>query len=199
MAEEVRKHLHEQPMVVWLPLILLAIPSVIAGMLFIGPLFQDFFGNAIVIHPDHHAFGLAEEHYHDEGNPFNFALHGLETSIPWLGMIGVFISWLFYIRRPEYASKVKEKSGWLYLILKEKLGFDAFYQRYIVSGTRSLGAFFWKLGDIWLIDGLGVNGSANVVGRLAKRSRIIQSGYLYHYAFAMISGFLILIFWLLLI
>lgn len=197
MEQELRNHLHESEAVVWMPLVLLAIPSVVAGMLFITPLFQDFFESAIIIHPDHIAYGLSEEHYHVEGNAFNFALHGFETLIPWLGIAGIFFSWLFYVRYPQLALKLKTNSGWFYRALKNKLGFDAFYQRYIVVGTRRLGDLCWKLGDVWLIDDLGVNGSAKVVDRLAQRSRKMQSGYLYHYAFAMITGFLILILWIL--
>lgn len=198
MKEDLRSHLHESPLVVWVPLVLLAIPSVIAGIWFIGPLFQDYFGSSILIHPDHTAFALSEEHYHEEGNPFNFAVHGFKTMIPWLGFAGIFISWLFYVRCPQFATTFKEKSGWLYKALKNKLGFDAFNQRFLAPGTRGLGWICWKFGDVFLIDKIGVNGSANAVGRLAVLSKSIQSGYLYHYAFAMITGFLVLLVWLIL-
>jgi len=187
--------LHESPWVVCFPLVLLAIPSFFAGLLFIEPLFQDYFQGSIVIHENHSGFLKLKDEF---SGAIHMALQGLQATPFWLGISGILITWLCYVRYPKGSTFVKQKSGVLYNILKSKFGFDTFNQWIFAGGTRGTGSIFWHLGDQWLIDGLGVNGSAKLVGRLARFMRQMQTGYLYHYAFAMISGFLVLLAWLLL-
>jgi NADH-quinone oxidoreductase subunit L len=194
-SKQVSKHLHESPAVVWLPLVLLAIPSIIAGFCFIDPLFQDYFKESIVMHPSHASFLELKQEY---PGVIEFTKHGFESLPFWLGIAGILISWLAYVRFPSIPGLFKKKLSLLYSILNNKFGFDAVNRWVIAAGTRKIGWFFWRFGDQWFIDGMGVNGFAHTVGRLSGLLRRVQTGYLYHYAFAMISGFLILLVWLIL-
>ncbi len=181
---------HESPIMVTLPLILLAIPSVVAGYL-IGPMvFGDFFGNAIIVHADHDVLAHVAEEYH---GVFGFILHGL-TQLPfWLAMSGVATAYYLYMVRPELPAKIQQRFQWLYKILDNKYGFDDFNQKVFAGGSRAIGQLLWKVGDQKIIDGAVVNGTAKAIGMMSKLVRQLQSGYLYHYAFAMIIGLYVLL------
>jgi NADH-quinone oxidoreductase subunit L len=191
MDEHTRHHLRESPWVVTIPLILLAIPSVVIGWMTAEPLlFGDWFKNAIYVAPQHNVLDRLQEHYfHGE---LGFVLHGL-TGFPfWLAMGGLglaaYVYWYRFAANPRIEEHLRIRFDWLYYILDRKYGFDDFNQMVFGSGGRGIGKLLWKAGDRGLIDGMLVNGSAKTVGRFAARIRTLQTGYLYHYAIAMIVG-----------
>ncbi len=183
---------HESPWVVTLPLILLAIPAVVSGWL-IGPmLFGGYFGDAIFISHDHHGMAHMAEEFH---GVVPMILHGL-TSVPfWLASAGAVSAWFLYIKRPDLPAVIKQKFGVFAYVLEEKYFFDRFNDWFFAGGARGLGRGLWKAGDQVLIDGLAVNGSARLVGRLAGVVRLLQSGYINQYAFSMIIGVFVLMTW----
>jgi NADH-quinone oxidoreductase subunit L len=180
---------HESPWVVTLPLILLAIPSVCAGWVIGNFVFGDYFGNSIYVAEGHDAVRKMAEEFH---GVLPMILHGL-TALPfWLALAGAGIAWFIYIARPELPGILRAKWGVLVTVLEEKYGFDRFNDWFFAGGARLLGNGLWKFGDVLLIDGLFVNGAARVVGWSSTVIRKLQSGYIYHYAFAMIIGILLL-------
>jgi len=188
---------HESPWVVTLPLVMLAIPSVAIGAMEIGPLlFGDFFmkgvafRNVIFVGENHHAMEELKEAFHGW---LPMALHSVTTPVLWLAIAGVVLSWFFYLKRPDIPAALKERFSGLYKLLDNKYYMDAINEAVFARGGRLLGTGLWKGGDQGLIDGLIVNGSARVVASFAAASRYLQSGYIYHYAFAMIVGMLVLL------
>ena len=196
MDAHTRSHLHETPPVVTVPLILLAIPSVILGFFTVGPmLFEGYFDGAIHVAGEHDVLAHVGAHY---TGALEFMIHGMKMPPFWLAMGGLFTAWFIYMKRPEIADLAQDKLGFIYRILDNKYGFDSFNQRVFGDGSRALGTGLWKVGDTRIIDGAIVNGSANLVGWFSGVIRNIQTGYLYHYAFAMIIGLLALLTWLVL-
>ncbi|GAA4331034.1 NADH-quinone oxidoreductase subunit L [Pigmentiphaga soli] len=182
---------HESPAVVTIPLILLAIPSVVIGALAIGPLlFGDFFKGAIFFSPEHHVMGELAEEFHGWAA---YGLHAFTTAPFWLMVAGVVSAWYFYLVNPAIPAAIKERCGGLYRLLENKYYMDRINETVFAAGARKLGGGFWRLGDRALIDGLIVNGSARLVGLFAGVARRVQSGYIYHYAFAMIVGIMALV------
>ena len=187
MDNHTREHLKESPAVVWVPLVLLAIPSLVIGFMTAGSiLFGDYFSSAIVVHENHHEFlnHIIEEYK----TPTGFLLHGMTDFTMWIGLAGIVTAWFLYIRRPDLAGTIKERLGVVYNILIRKYGFDELYQALFAGGSRRIGKLFWKNGDVAAIDGIMVNGTANMIGWISGKLRYMQSGYLYHYAFTMIIG-----------
>ncbi|UVH55252.1 NADH-quinone oxidoreductase subunit L [Variovorax paradoxus] len=182
---------HESPMVVWLPLVLLAIPSVVIGFMTIEPmLFGEFFKNAIFVDGSkHHAMKELEEAFH---GPVAMAIHGLQAAPFWLALAGVVLSWYMYMINPALPAAIKRACGPIYRLLENKYYMDWFNENVIARATRALGTGLWKGGDQALIDGAVVNGSWKVIGRISGVVRWMQSGYIYHYAFAMLLGIFIL-------
>ena len=182
---------HESPWVVTVPLILLAIPSVVIGFLTIQPmLFGEFFKDAIFVNSDvHQAMTVLAEEFH---GPLQLALHGL-TSLPfWLALSGVVSAYYMYIVNPALPAAIKSRVLPLYKLLENKYYLDWINENVLARGARGLGTVLWKVGDQFLIDGLVVNGSWKVVGRLSSIVSKAQSGYLYHYALVMILGVFVL-------
>ena len=194
MDHHTKEHLHESPWVVTLPLVLLAIPSVVLGWPAIGPLlFGDWFQGAITIAPAHDVLAKMGEEFH---GPAAFALHGM-TGLPFFLMLaGVASAWYLVLGRPTLESELRARFGPLFRLLDNKYYFDAFNEKVLAAGARALGTAFWKGGDVAIIDGAAVNGSARLVGWSAGVLRHLQSGYLYHYAFATIIGLSALLAWL---
>jgi NADH-quinone oxidoreductase subunit L len=190
MDEHTRHHLHESPWVVTVPLVLLAIPSVVIGWMTAEPLlFGDWFKGAIYVAPQHDALEHLGEHFH---GGLSFVLHGL-TGVPfWLAMTGLglaaYVYWYLFARNPRIEEHLRIRFDWVYYILDRKYGFDDFNQAFFGAGSRGVGKLLWVVGDRGLIDGMVVNGSAKTVGWFAARVRNLQTGYLYHYAIAMIVG-----------
>lgn len=182
---------HESPMVVWLPLVLLAIPSVVIGFMTIQPmLFGEFFKDAIFVDAaKHHAMKELGEAFH---GPVAMAIHGLQTAPFWLALAGVVVSYLMYMQFPAVPTAIKRAFGPVYRLLDNKYYLDWINENIIARGARALGTGLWKGGDQALIDGAVVNGSWKLVGRISGVVRWLQSGYIYHYAFAMLLGIFIL-------
>ncbi len=184
---------HETPWVVTGPLIALAIPSVIIGALYVEPmLFAGFFGDAIQVRPEHDVLAHVGESFH---GVFGFILHGMMAPPFWLAMAGVGTAYYLYMVRTDIPEMIRARFSTLHRILENKYGFDSFNEIFFAGGSRGIGGLFWKVGDTKLIDGMMVNGSARGVGKIAAVIRHLQSGYLYHYAFAMIIGLLIMLAW----
>ena len=196
MDHHTQEHLHESPWVVTVPLILLAIPSALIGWFTGGPvLFGKFFEGAIHVAPANNVLEHIGEEFH---GPAAFVLSALAAPPVWLAGLGVLTAYLFYFWRPALADTAETKLKWLYTILVDKYGFDWFNEHVIMAGARLLGGGLWRFGDQIVIDDGLVNGSARTVGWLGSVMRYAQSGYLYHYAFAMILGLSALLMWLIL-
>jgi len=194
MDEETRSHLHETPWVVTLPLIMLAIPSVIIGWITVQPvLFGDFFGDAIVVTGKHDVLASMGAHWHGS---LALLTHAVVTPVFWLAAAGVFTAWFLYLKRPDLPETIHGKFKGLYVLLDRKYYFDDLWIKGFAGGGRRLGQALWRFGDEVVIDGVLVNGTANSIGRLAAILRQLQSGYLYTYAFAMIIGLTMLLGWL---
>ena len=196
MDEETRSHVHETPLVVTGPLVLLAIPSAVIGWFTIGPvLFGDFFGGSIVVAGQHDVLAKLGEGFHGS---WEFIVHALQHSpAVYLAAAGALTAWFFYLLRPDLPQVISNKISGIHTLLDRKYYMDDLYIRGFAAGGRVAGNFLWQKGDELLIDGIMVNGTARSVGRLAGVLRQLQTGYLYHYAFAMIIGLTSLLAWIL--
>jgi NADH-quinone oxidoreductase subunit L len=181
---------HESPAVVTVPLVLLAIPSVCAGWI-IGPvLFGGYFGGAIVAAPAHDVLAQMGRDFH---GVWAMMGHAFGTLPFWLAVAGIAAAAYLYLLRPDLPGVIRGKMGFLYTVLERKYGFDEAYQWLFGDGAVRFGTGLWKGGDMAVIDGVFVDGSARAVGWLAAVIRYLQSGFIYHYAFAMIIGILALL------
>jgi NADH-quinone oxidoreductase subunit L len=181
---------HESPAVVTLPLIALSIPAIAAGWLIGTVLFGGYFGDAIVVDPAHDGLGAMGKDFH---GVFGMMVHAFYTLPFWLSVAGIATAWFLYIKRPDLPAVIAGRFSLIYRILDKKYGFDEFNDWFFARGSRWLGQGLWRIGDVRLIDGLLVNGSARLVGWFAGIVRYFQSGYIYHYAFTMIIGVLLLV------
>ena len=187
---------HESPAVVTAPLILLAIPSMFIGALTIGPMLMgDFFKDAITVAPRHPAMAEMAKEFHGW---VGMALHGC-TSLPFILMLaGVVRAWYFYLINPAVPAAIKRNFSFVYTLLDNKYYLDRFNDVFFAGGSRLLGRSFWQVGDQLIIDGTLVNGSGRLVKWVSGLTRLTQTGYLYHYAFAMIVGVGVLMLWVVL-
>ncbi|MCP4187891.1 MAG: NADH-quinone oxidoreductase subunit L [Gammaproteobacteria bacterium] len=193
MDKHTKEHLHETAPVVTFPLIMLAIPSVIIGWLTIETvLFGGYFDSAIFILNEHGAMAAVADAFH---GPLNFVLHALYPGPAYLAFAGVGAAWYIYLKKPSIAEQAKAKFGFIYNLLDNKYYFDRFNEIVFASASRGIGNVLWRLGDALMIDGLVVNGSARLVGWVSGIVRHVQTGYLNHYAFAMITGLILLLGW----
>jgi len=188
-----RHHLHESPAVVTVPLVLLAIPSVVIGYLTVGPmLFGDFFKGAVTVLPQNDVLAAMGKDYH---GAWAFVLHGMTTLPFYLAMAGLLVAGYIYLFNLGLADRIKDRFAVVYRILDKKYGFDEFNQAVFAGGSRAIGRALWQGGDRAVIDGVIVDGSAHAVGWLAGIVRQLQTGYLYHYAIAMVVGLIGLLAW----
>jgi NADH-quinone oxidoreductase subunit L len=186
---------HESPWVVTLPLVLLAIPSVVIGFLTIsGMLHGGWFGDAVFIDVEHHP--ALEEMGHEFHGPVAMALHGVTTLPFWLALGGVALAWFLYMKRTDLPAKIGVALKPLHTLLDNKYYFDRFNEIVFAGGARLIGRGLWRGGDVALIDGI-VNGSAHLVRMIASAARQLQRGHIYQYAASMLVGVLGLM-WLLL-
>ena len=189
---------HEPGWVVKLPLILLAVPSLAIGYFAIEPmLYGDFFKDVIFVdHTTHPAMHELTHHWHTIfHSPVGMAVHAVMTLPFLLALSGVLLAWFFYMKRPDIPTAIQQRFAMINRILENKYGFDSFNDRFFAAGSRFIGSKLWHIGDIKIIDGVLVNGTANLIGKLSAVVRKLQSGLIYHYAFAMIIGvFLMLTF-----
>ena len=182
---------HESPWVVTVPLMLLAIPSVVIGFMTIQPmLFGDFFKGSISVNLERHpAMEELAKLFH---GPLEMALHGLMAAPFWLALSGVVLAYYMYMINPALPTAIKRKAQPIYTLLENKYYLDWFNENVLARGARGLGTVFWKIGDQKMIDGVLVNGSWKLVGWVSGMVRRLQSGYIYHYAFGMIIGVFVL-------
>jgi NADH-quinone oxidoreductase subunit L len=181
---------HESPNVVTVPLVLLASPSVVIGYVTVEALlFGNFFGSSIAVDAARHPAMKAAAHF--EGAAM--ALHGILSAPFFLLLAGAVLAWFLYLKRPDLPDALAQRFGGLYRLLENKYYLDRINEVLFAGGARLLGRGLWRGGDVGLIDGLAVNGAAKVVGWVAAVSRLLQSGYIYHYAFGMIIGVLVLV------
>jgi len=195
MDEHTREHLHECSSVVTVPLILLAIPSVLAGYVLGDVVFGDYFGNSIVVAAEHDVIGKLGADYHGIAGFFQHAAAGPAL---YLALLGLVTAWFIYMKRPDIADWFQDRFGFLHKLFDNKYYMDDLYIKVFAAGGRLLGNGLWKKGDVMIIDGLIINGSAAVINWFAGVARVVQTGHLYHYAFAMILGLLGLLSWFLL-
>lgn len=211
MDDETLLHLKESPKVITVPLVLLAVPSVIAGF-FIGPMVMgDYFSQVllpaqnvsegmrdvttIMVAEHHDAIATLREAYH---GVFGFIGHGLLSLPFWLALVGIGLAGWIYIKDDSVADKAYDKLAWLHRLLDNKYYVDSFNQKFFANGLVYLGASLWSFIDRLLIDGLLVNGVGRVIGWSAGWARKVQTGYVYHYAFAMVVGLALMLGWILL-
>lgn len=197
MDKHTKEHLKESPAVVWLPLVLLAIPSVFLGYYLMEPMLYgkpSLLANAITVLPSHNV--LADMPL-DERHPVSMMTHALTSATFLLTLSGIFVAWLGYIAMPSLPAMIAKRFSWIYNLLLNKYGFDSFNERVLIPMTKGLGKFFYGFGDRCLIDGFVVSGAAKFVSLTAKIGRKSQTGYLFHYTFAMVMGLLVFLLWLL--
>src|SRR5712692_8843655 len=193
MDHHTREHLHESPWVVTVPLILLAIPSAVIGWFTVKPmLFGGYFDGAIHVLPANDVLGRLGEEFHGPGA---FMWSAFAQWPVWFAAFGVLTAWWFFLKNPALADSAARRFKWLHTTLVDKYGFDWFNEHVIMVAARLLGGGLWRFGDQILIDDGLVNGSARTVGWLGSVMRYAQSGYLYHYAFAMILGLASFLLW----
>ncbi len=189
MDHHTEEHLHESPWVVTLPLVILAMAALGAGWFIAPMLFGDYFGNAIQILPQHDTIAKLEAEFHGIAGMMT---HSVATLPFWLSSGGIFVAWYLYIANTRLPEKIRQAAGPLYTILDRKYYIDELYSWLFIGGARTLGSALWKVGDVTVIDGFFVNGTARVVAGAATLMQRFQSGYIYHYAFTMIVGIFIL-------
>jgi NADH-quinone oxidoreductase subunit L len=191
MDEHAREHLHETPAVVTVPLVLLAIPSMVVGWMFVEPmLYGGHYGGSIVVHDHHDVLTTMAASWHGAGA---MVTHAFVTAPFWLALGGFVVAWFLWFLRPDIPARIAEACGAVHTVLTRKYYFDDLYESVLAALGRGVGGGLWQVGDVRLIDGLMVNGSARGVGWLSGVVRRIQTGLLYHYAFAMILGLLLLV------
>lgn len=191
MDKHTKEHLREPSWVVTVPLMALAVPSVFIGGLTIGDmLFGDYFGSAIYIAENHPGLAEVGKHFH---GAWAFVEHSFAGPAVYLAAAGVFSAWFIYMKQPSFAESLKQRFILIYNLLDRKYYFDEFNSAVFGGGSRQLGDRLWQLGDVKFIDGVLVNGSAKLVAWFAGVTRQLQTGMLYHYAFAMIIGVLMLL------
>ena len=183
---------HESPWVVTLPLILLAIPSVIIGYIAIEPmLYGNFFKDVIYVnHELHPVMHIMKEEFH---GAMAMVSHSLHTPVLYLAIGGVLAAWFLYVKAPQLPAKIAQAFRPVYVLFENKYYLDNIYFAVFAKGTRALGTFFWKAVDTAIIDNGLVNGAAKLVGAVAGQVRRLQTGFIYTYAAAMVSGVLVLI------
>ena len=187
--EETRSHLSESPYVVTVPLMVLAVPSVLIGAVFVeSALFGGFFNESIRVGEDRNYLDLLGENF--QGS-LAMMTHGFVTLPFWAAISGIIVAWYLYLKAPNLPATIASNFSIIYNVLNEKYGFDRFNSWFFSGGARGLGGLLWKRADILFIDGVLVNGSAKLTEAAAFMVRKVQSGYLYHYAFGLIAGLLI--------
>ena len=197
MDSKTYAHVHESPWVVGLPLVLLAIPSVMLGYLLYEPMIlsqSSILSDAVQVLPTHPGIRPIVEEIH---SPWTALAHSATSPVFWLTMAGIFLAAVFYLIYPSAPGWFTRHFQWIYRILMNKYGFDWFNEHVLMNGSKFLGRLFYRAGDQTLIDGAIVNGSGRMVRWIATHGRRMQDGYLYHYVLIMMLGLFGFLFWLL--
>jgi len=185
MSPEQFAHVHESHWTIVLPLIFLALPSLVSGWLFFEPALQGWFGGSIHLLPSHNVLPALLQAY---PNPEDFMIHAFHSLSFGLALAGIVAAWIGYVWAPTLPQKIANFLSWPYQMLLHKYGIDGFYDWFFGKGGMNLGRFLWKVGDDWVIDKSCVDGSGLMTRVLGTVLRGLQTGYLYHYAFAMVAG-----------
>ena len=175
-----------------------SVPSLIAGGILIGPMLFEMptlLGNSIFVLPQHDVLLQLAHEFHGAKV---MALTAGSTLAFWLALAGIITAWVFNAGFPGWAESLKKRFSWAYAVITHKYGFDDFNQMVIVHGSRKLGHLFYDFSDIKMIDGVFVNGSGTLIRWFASVARRVQTGFMYHYALAMILGLVFFLGWLLL-
>ena len=197
MDKKTYDHVHESPWMIGLPLVLLAIPSVILGYILYAPMILNnpsLLSDAVHVLPVHLGLQPIAEEIH---SPMIALAHSVTSPVFWLTLTGIMLAALFYLVFPTVPAWFAQRFQWIYRILLNKYGFDWFNDHVLVNGSKLLGRVFYRAGDQALIDGAVVNGSGKLVRWVATYSRDMQDGYLYHYVLVMILGLFGFLFWFL--
>jgi NADH-quinone oxidoreductase subunit L len=181
-------HVHESPWVMLVPLIVLAVGAVFAGFFFahyfVGEGMHEFWGEALFFAPDNHVPQLAEE------------VPAWVKFLPLvMGIIGIGFAFIAYMKRTDLPAKIAAAFGPIYTFVYNKWFFDELFDATLVKPAKALGRILWKGGDGAIIDGLGPDGISQLTVKLAGRASKLQTGYVYHYAFAMMIGVVALVSW----
>ena len=170
-------------------------PSLMIGKILISPMLfshPNLLGNTIFVLPEHNVINQLSTVYQGA----NIMALEAGTTLPfWLAIAGIATACLFTAIFPQWSTQLKKRFHWLYLILLRKYGFDDFNQIVLVHGTQEAGHVFYEVGDVKLIDGVAVNGSGHLIRWFAQMGRLLQTGYIYHYALAMVLGILVFLAW----
>ena len=199
MDDHTKAALRESAPVIWLPLIALALPSVILGFLLANPILFDsdgLFGGSIVVLGTHQA---TIDFAHEYINSGLFLMHVFESPAFWLAILGIFTAWFSYVIRPEIPALMAKRLSWVYELFSRQYGFNEFNEWFFVKGTQRLAAVLFQTGDVKYLDQAMVNGSGRFIAYLSTSLRKLQSGYVYHYALAMALGVLLALGWYILI
>lgn len=198
MEATVKRHAHETSAVMTTPLVILAIPSIVIGAILVRPMLYSapgYLTGVIAGSGTHNVMTRMAAHYPGNWHEILASL----TSLPfWLAIAGIISAWLCYVKYPQSLAMMTSRIRWLYIALRYKLGFDMLYDWLFVRGGRKLANMLYRVADLGLIDNMIVLGSGRLIVGLSRLGRRSQSGYLYHYAFAMILGLLVFLCWLLL-
>ena len=197
VVEDPNHPIHESPLSILIPLILLAVPAVFAGYVFFKPVFNQFFGTAIFVLSAHNVTGevfnkLTQEDLTQAGI---FALHSIHTLPFYLSILGILVSWICYVLVPSVPEKLSRVFNYLYLFLIKKYFIDDAYDLIFGAGVRALAKIFWQVGDRVLLDQGVFHGAAGVIQKVSTVLRKMQSGYLFHYVLIMILGVFVLLGW----
>ncbi len=193
VKHETARHLHESPLSITFPLVMLAIPSAIIGYLTIEPmLFKGWLNDAITVSQWHGSMAGLKREFH---GALGMISHAVQTAPFWMMLGGVIAAWVFSLYKTQWADWMQSTFKRINYVLESLYGFDRFNEIVFVNGVKKLGNILWKVSDSTLIDSMVVNGSARFVGFIGAVIRPIQTGYVYHYAFFMIFSLLIILTW----
>lgn len=194
LSSELIQKPNESPLIITLPLIILAIPSIMIGFFTISPiLLGNFFKNAIIVNnSSHKAVEKLAIAFHD---PITLVFHSIKTAPLWLALTGAIVAFYFYIINPRIPNWIKLKFNRIYVLLNNKYYLDKLNDLVFTNGFQLLGKILWIIGDKKIIDGYFINGSIKIINWSSKMTSLCQSGYIYHYAFMMIVGLMGFLFW----
>jgi len=196
MQAHTKEHLKESPKVVTLPLMILAVPSIVLGAILVGPMLYQkpsLLGNAVKVLPQYDVLGILAHHFQ---GALNAALGAVKTLPFWFAIAGIMTAWYTCLYRPGSRQKIIQILGPIYPILKHQYGFDQLNDLVFIRGSKCFARFLHRVGDVKIIDDSFVNGSGRLVAWISNTTRHLQSGYLYHYTLAMIIGLVGFLVWL---
>ncbi len=192
MSNEAYDHVKESPWSIVLPLVILAVPSIAAGWVFLKPALHGFFGGGIYLAPGHNTLAILAEETHSPWSMIKKAFFHLPFILSMLGTLCAFLAYIVFPGIPKIFVSI---FGWLYKLIAQKYFIDILYERFFIGLAQSLGSFFWLILDAWVIDKAIVEGTAKTTKHIGDKVRKAQTGYLYHYLFFMLIGLIVPLIW----